>query len=225
LLDIQLTYQLFYIFTVGASWFPSITQEGCDAVLPSVIALDLETNGLNAENSVLSICAIKLTVNLNTSKIIQTDQFLRYYYPDEPFNKTAISVNGLTGKKISQLRWQQNADYNNYFRDDVDNFLQFCSGVNCVLVHNADFDLKFIPNIFSKKFCTMKENMEILPVRSWKKWPKLCECAEFYDIQYSLNELHDALNDAKLLIKIFETMMSAGNIFPTIRQRILQFLA
>lgn len=174
----------------------------------NVIVFDTETNGLE-ECSVLSISAIKLSVNKENLKVSEISRFNRYYFrnPGEEINESAIFVNGLTDLEIEKRRIGEN--YAKYFEKDID-FLKFCKGCNHFVAHNIEFDRKFIPFELKHQFCTKVENVEILkiPGKYGKyKWPRLNETAFYYGIVLDENEWHGSEYDTEICKDIFVAML------------------
>ena len=165
-----------------------------------IIVFDTETNGF-AGASVLSISAIKVV----DFEIVE--EYNRFYYPIEPFNKQAIAVNGLDYDTINKLR--KNVNYPNRFKDDLNSFYVFIENATHFIGHNISFDLQFIEPIkLTHIFCTMRSNINIikLPYRNGYKYPKLLEAAQYYNVKYNANNLHGSLYDVYITYKVFHSM-------------------
>jgi len=177
-----------------------------------IIIFDVETNGLNGENSVLSCSAIKYEIDPNDYEMAEIERFNRYYYPVEQLDPQAIAVNGLTKEVITEKRGA--GTYPEHFNIDSD-FENFCGDTTNFVAHNISFDLQFIPFMRQKKkFCTMMNNTDIVAVYflEWKsewKWPKLSETAVHYGIQFNESDLHSSMADAETTAKIFMRMLDA----------------
>lgn len=178
-----------------------------------IIILDVETNGLDPNRSVLSCSAIKHDIEPNSLEMTEIDRFNRYYYPVEPFNPIAIDINGLTEAVITKNR--EGCTYPEHFRMDSD-FEKFCGDTERFVAHNISFDTQFVPFLRGKKkFCTMTTNMDIVCTYflKWKnnwKWPKLSETAIYYGIPFDEKELHSSIKDVELTTKIFVKMLKAA---------------
>lgn len=72
---------------------------------------DTETNGLKANNSVLSISAIKTLVDFSNKTINILDRYERFYFPEEPYNYDVIRVNGLTKDYVTKKGMKQIIQY------------------------------------------------------------------------------------------------------------------
>jgi DNA polymerase-3 subunit epsilon len=178
-------------------------------MITRVIFFDVETNGLNSRCSVLSMAALKCLYNGSDIDTIE-DRFFRYYFrqPGEAPDRGALAVNGLTDDVIARKR--EGAVYPEYFKDDMNNYKSFCSGVNHYVGHNIRFDRQFLSFPLKHSFCTMIENTGIINLmrRGRKKWPRLSETARFYQITVSDAALHDSAYDIMLTYEIFKKMLS-----------------
>ena len=175
-----------------------------------IIVFDVETNGLKRNYSVLSCSAIKYEIDPITYSLTEIGRFNRYYYPVEPYEPSAIAVNGLTEEVLSRKR--ADADYPEHFHKDPD-YEAFCSDTKRFVAHNISFDSRFVPHLKGKKkFCTMITNTDIVAAgyikhkREWKR-PKLSETATHYDIYYDDNDLHESMIDVEITAKIFMAML------------------
>jgi DNA polymerase III subunit epsilon len=176
------------------------------------IVLDVETNGLDRECSVLSCSAIKYEINTETYDTTEIGRFDHYYFPIEEFDPSAIYVNGLTRDVIAERRGK--ATYTEHFQQD-DDFKTFCNGVLRFVGHNISFDMQFLPFLDDKKtFCTMMTNTDIVRVHfmvqknEWK-WPKLSETAIHYGVLFNESDLHSSMYDAEMTAKIFLKMLES----------------
>lgn len=183
------------------------------------IVFDTETNGLDSNcSSILSISAIKFESD-KYKVFSELDRFNRYYFPREPYNEKAISINGLNEEEIIKLRGSNT--YPRYFNEDEE-FKNFCRNVNHFVGHNIGFDANFVPFVKNKrKFDTMKINTDIVcsewmeSRNSWK-WPTLKETAYYYGISYNESSLHGSMYDSEITFKIFiEMVKKAGISFET----------
>lgn len=180
--------------------------------LRTIVFFDTETNGLSSENSVLSIAAIKAVINLENFEISTIDKYQRYYFPTEAYNHYATKVNGLTYKKVDNLRKQLRVNYPKHFHNDFHDFYKFIGNCKHFVAHNIEFDKRFINKSLDYEFCTMKTNTSIVGAISPKtgkiKWPKLIEAAKYYNIKVNENEFHDSLYDVKITLEVFKKMFN-----------------
>lgn len=175
-----------------------------------VVFFDTETNGLKANNSVLSISAIKTLVDFSNKTINILDKYERFYFPEESYNYDAIKVNGLTKEYVTKRR--NEAGYPVYFNKDQIAFFQFCENTQYFVAHNIEFDRKFLNRKLPKQFCTMKSNTDIIKLPPQRvgtryKWPKLEEATRFYKISSNNSRFHDSMYDVEMTIEIFKAML------------------
>lgn len=187
----------------------------------TVIVLDLETNGLKKEKSVLAVGAIKYIVGADKS-LTEKERFVRYYFAREREDPNAIIVNGLTKKKIEELRGE-NCPYPKYFYEDFSTFTDFCSDCLHYVIFNAKFDMQFIkPAEDSAEndwhiFDVMTENTNILCLKRREgdtdyKFPSLKETLDFYGIEKKSSRLHSADYDAEMTAAILKEMIKRAGI-------------
>lgn len=173
-------------------------------------AVDVETNGLSPETSVLSCTAIHCRLDLAGRSLSLVRAATRYYYPVEPFNPGAIRVNGLSEDEIASRRG--NATYARHFRDDAD-MRSFLGGSEVIVGHNVAFDLRFLrPAGRHRVFCTMRAATGIVPVRGVAGRPKpptLGEAARHYGVG-DCAQAHRSLCDACLAAVVFARMAGCG---------------
>ncbi|MDR1468446.1 MAG: 3'-5' exonuclease [Spirochaetaceae bacterium] len=181
----------------------------------TVIFFDTETNGLTAQDSVLSISAIKAVFSGPKSAVSDAivDRYERFYYrkPGEPLSAGAVKVNGLTDAVIAEERGD--AAYPLYFHEDIEAFRAFCGEACHFVAHNIAFDQQFIPFPMPYIFCTMKENKKVINLRrrtGGLKFPALNEAARFYGIDVHTAQLHGSTYDTELVYLIFRKMLETS---------------
>lgn len=190
-----------------------------------LIFFDVETNGLKG-SSVLSISAMKVEYNLEKDEMFKTGEFDRFYFRDlgEKINYGAISVNGLTDEEIEIRRSKSNVEYAKTFKEDIQSFVDFCDGATHFIAHNIRFDRSFIPFMLPVQFDTMIENISMVKIPNETyggyKWPKLNECAKFYNVPLEDSELHQSMYDVLIMARIFYKMTK--NTFT--KGRIIEFI-
>lgn len=171
------------------------------------IVFDTETNG-TSNCSVISVAFIKLQYNFELNKLEKISDYYRFYYrePQESPNYGALKVNGLYDEVIKEKRIS--ADYPLYFKDDIENLKKFIGNCKHFIAHNISFDRNFIPFKLKYQFCTMNENIDIVKISKGNgyKWPKLLELAEFYQVPYDNEKLHDSYYDTLILARIVYKM-------------------
>lgn len=190
-----------------------------------IIFFDTETNGFKG-SSVLSISAIKVNYDEKTDKFTKKEDFHRFYFrnPGEEVNEGAIKVNGLTDEVIAQEREKTGGNYPETFKQDMNNFYNFCKGVDHYVAHNIKFDRDFIDFPLKKQFDTMLENIDVLKLpgkfEGSYKWPKLMECIAHYKIPYEENNLHGSYYDVLMTFRLFYKMSKS----PEIKDKIKDFI-
>ncbi len=176
----------------------------------NIIFFDVETNG-KIGSSVLSISAIKVNYNFDTDKWIKISEYDRFYFRNEgePIDFGAINVHGLTDEMITEKR--QGVDYPATFKEDMDDFFLYCQDTSHFVAHNIRFDRSFISFPLKNQFDTMMENVDIVKAGinenyGTYKWPKLVECAKFYNVPMEEEQLHESLYDVLITFRIFYKM-------------------
>ena len=194
----------------------------------TVIVLDVETTGFNgSKDSVLSVAGIKCLFNTNTNDYRHIQSFERFYLPEAGYvPERASNVNHLTMDVLIQKRSGQN--WPDYFKDDPA-FYEFCRGTERFVGHNIEFDLRFLPGIKGRIFCTMKELTPLLRIpynsrfgmdtdaRPGRyKYPKLSEAIKALTLDYDESKLHSALYDTELTSNLFEVIVT--KFYPKVQE-------
>jgi len=181
--------------------------------MANAIIFDTETNGLTSKCSVLSITAIKTDASGEELEV-----FDRFYYPKEPYNKSAIRVNGLDKETIDYHRSLSPTTYAKYFEDDTELGEFFTdTSVGVWVAHNYNFDIKFLNKNGianpGKGYCTMLESMDIVKVewndyyQNWK-WPKLREACDFFKIDFNEEDAHSSLYDVRKTTELYQKLVA-----------------
>jgi len=192
----------------------------------NVIFWDTETNGLDKNNSVLSISAIKCSFNITGENIESSiiTQYERFYFrkPGEELGKRAIAINGLTDEEIAKRRNGDN--YPKYFYEDISTFrYSFCNDTRHFVGHNIYYDKQYIDFWLPNIFCTMRTNTKIIGLKKTNgkpKYPSLNETARFYCVETDENKLHGSMYDSYIAYQIFIKMLENEKI----RDKPLAFL-
>lgn len=188
-----------------------------------LIFFDVETNGLKG-SSVLSISAAKIIFDNESQEMFLEDSFDRFYFRNdgEEINEKAISVNGLTDEVIEQKRSLSDFEYKKTFLEDLEAFYNFCDGAEHFIAHNIKFDRDFIPFNLKYQFDTMLANIDILkiPGKYGFKWPKLMECANYYNVPLEEDNLHASMYDVLIMARVFYKMLKK----PSTKNMILDFI-
>ncbi len=176
----------------------------------NIIFFDVETNG-KIGSSVLSISAIKVNYDFDNNKWDKVSEYNRFYFRNEgePIDFGAVSVHGLTDEIITEKR--KNSNYPSTFKEDMDSFFLYCQDTSHFVAHNIKFDRSFIPFPLKNQFDTMMENIDIVKAGinqnyGTYKWPKLMECAKFYNVPMNEEQLHESLYDVLITFRVFYKM-------------------
>lgn len=189
-----------------------------------LIFFDVETNGFKG-SSVLSISAMRIVYNINSQELIKTGEYNRFYFrrEGEPISQGAIDVNGLNDEEIERRRSLSEEIYPMTFDEDIDSFIEFCSGAKHYIAHNIRFDRDFLPFVLENQFDTMLENQYVVNIEDEYgrvKWPKLMECAKYYNIKLDEDRLHESMYDVIIMARVFYCMFKKS----ATQKRILDFI-
>ena len=177
----------------------------------NIIFFDVETNG-KIGSSVLSISAIKVNYDFENDKWTKLSEYNRFYFrsEEEPIDFGAINVHGLTDDVITEKRKGKN--YPLTFKEDFNSLFRYFHDTNHFVAHNIKFDRSFIPFPLKNQFDTMMENIDIVKAGinenyGTYKWPKLMECARFYNIPMEETRLHESFYDVIITFRVFYKMI------------------
>jgi len=162
--------------------------------MKKIAFLDFETNGFQGSE----VLSMSLRFNYGT-------EVNRFYFPKDSYNEQAISINGLTKEKITQLR--ANADYANHFIDDKD-IIAIFQEIDMLVAHNTEFDYSFLPQEIKDMNFEIMDTMKA-NTKYFQKNPKLGEASEFYGIELIFDNLHGSAYDAEICEKIYNAMSEA----------------
>ena len=174
--------------------------------------VDVETNGLHPECSVLSCAATIKRASISPLQFAEKKRIVRFYYPQQPVNMQALRIHGLSIDEITRRR--TNARYPRHFIDEMI-YGEVFSQVDYIVCHNADFEEVYLPTTATGPyFCTMSSNIDTVRRRrrdGTLKFPSLRETAIHYRISYDEGELHGSDYDAELTSRVFEAMLRREN--------------
>lgn len=159
------------------------------------IVLDTETTGLRPEDGhrIVEIGAVELIDGKRSGRVYHTYLNPQRSMPDEAFNVHKLSESFLADKPL--------------FKDVVGDFLKFIENSD-LLIHNADFDIKFLNselNIADKgklwehinnATCTLKMSKRLF---SKERGHKLDDMCKRLGVDNSGRTAHGALLDSELL--------------------------
>lgn len=182
------------------------------------IVFDTETNGLNENDDVLSISAVRCMLNKDGS-IDVISQYDRYYYCSTKYNPQATAVNHLFDDATITKKRGVTGFYPKYFKNDKQAFVEFCAGIeNFVGQNSIRFDSKFLKDVmkFPNHFDTMVTNKFITKIwvedTSSYKAPRLSELIEFYGVKSNSDNLHASSYDVAMTLEVFSTMLKLSDI-------------
>lgn len=181
---------------------------------------DVETNGLvPGRCSVLSFSALRVKTWRNAGRrhFQVQEEFDRFYYPLEPYNRQAIRVNGLTEGVIELKRAMAGNDYPLHFIQDIE-VPYFCERTELAVCHNTPFDSRFLEQAhgyaFPRSFCTMRNLARYCAIpHSYYgiKWPRLEEAVEIICGRTNF-AFHDSLADCYAVLEILKAMGDCNEI-------------
>lgn len=160
------------------------------------IVLDTETTGLDPADGhrIIEICCIELENHLPTDCVFHT-----LINPEREIPAEATRVHGLTLEKLSGAP---------LFADIAEEFLAFI-GEAPLVIHNAEFDLKFINAEFERlkrpSFPASRgiDTIEIAKRRFPGARYSLDELCRRFNIDLSIRALHSAKVDTQLLAQVY----------------------
>ncbi|HTI87888.1 MAG TPA: DNA polymerase III subunit epsilon [Alphaproteobacteria bacterium] len=160
------------------------------------IVLDTETTGLDPAvgHRLVEVACVELANRLPTGRTFQS-----YFNPDRDIPEEAFRVHGLSREFLSA---------HPRFADKVDDFLEFV-GDSPLVIHNAEFDLKFLRAEI--KLCNrdgLRANEVVDTVdMARKKFPgspaSLDALCRRFSVDLSQRSLHGALLDCELLAQVY----------------------
>ncbi len=170
------------------------------------IVLDTETTGLSVEagERIIEIGCVELLNNRPTMK-----DFHIYINPGKAVSEGAFRVHGISDKFLADKP---------KFADIVDDFLKFIGDATLV-IHNADFDMKFLNNELKLLNRVSLTNPVIDTVKVAKeKFPtkrvNLDALCSYFNLSLDQRKAngHGALLDAKLLTQVYLNLIADTQI-------------
>ncbi|CAK0753260.1 DNA polymerase III subunit epsilon [Gammaproteobacteria bacterium] len=164
------------------------------------IVLDTETTGFKPEEGhrIIEIGCVELIDRKRTDRQWQT-----YLYPDRAIDPGAIGVHGITLQKLEGKP---------RFKEIADDLIEFLRGAE-VLIHNAPFDVGFLNHELKnigkepiEKICKIIDTLTLARARHPGQKNTLDALCQRYQIDNSKRDLHGALLDAELLVKVYLAM-------------------
>lgn len=160
------------------------------------IALDTETTGLDPSQGhrIIEICCIELENHLPTDQIFHT-----LVNPERDIPEEATRIHGITSDKLADAP---------AFADVADDFLAFI-GEAPLVIHNAEFDLKFLNaelERIAKPHLPASRGIDTIQIAK-RRFPgarySLDELCRRFNIDLSVRSLHSAKVDTELLAQVY----------------------
>ncbi|QKX01758.1 DNA polymerase III subunit epsilon [Wolbachia endosymbiont of Cruorifilaria tuberocauda] len=160
------------------------------------IVLDTETTGLDIEfgHRIIEIGCIELINRIPTGKV-----FHHYLNPERDIPYHSFKIHGISEKFLENKP---------LFSDVAFEFLDFISS-DILVIHNAEFDIKFLNMELSKLNNELISSERVLDtlLLARKKFAgspaSLSALCKRFNISLDERELHGALIDAQLLAKVY----------------------
>jgi DNA polymerase-3 subunit epsilon len=164
------------------------------------IVLDTETTGLDpaAGHRLVEIACIELINRIPSGRQYQT-----YVNPERDMPEEAFRVHGLSQEFLSQFP---------LFADVADDFLEFIED-GALVIHNAEFDLKFLNAELALIGRPRLDGFEVVDTVALarRKFPgapaSLDALCRRFGIDNSDRDLHGALLDTRLLADVYLELM------------------
>ncbi|UWI83085.1 DNA polymerase III subunit epsilon [Wolbachia endosymbiont of Howardula sp.] len=160
------------------------------------VVLDTETTGLNPDSGhrVIEIGCIELINRIPTGKI-----FHKYLNPQRDVPYHSFKIHGISEKFLQDKP---------LFLEIKNEFLDFISD-DILIIHNAEFDLKFLNMELGKIRATLISSERILDTLLLARQKVIGASASLdalckrFNISLANRELHGALIDAQLLARVY----------------------
>src|SRR6478672_8235468 len=160
------------------------------------IVLDTETTGLDPTDGhrIIELCCLELDNHLPTGRVYHT-----LIQPERDIPEDSVRVHGLTAEKLADAP---------VFAKIADDLLHFI-GDSRLVIHNAEFDLKFLNAEFSrlgKPPLEPARGVDTIAIAK-RRFPgarySLDELCRRFNIDLSGREKHGARIDAELLAQVY----------------------
>ncbi len=170
------------------------------------ICLDTETTGLKPEEGhrVIEIGAVELHNHIPTGRTFHV-----YINPERDVPEEAVKVHGLTAEFLADKPT---------FAEIVDDFLAFIGEDAPLVIHNAEFDRKFLNwelSIVGRPAIPPERCIDTLEIAR-RKFPgaqnTLDALCRRFGVDNSARELHGALLDAQLLADVYIELIGGRQI-------------
>jgi DNA polymerase III subunit epsilon len=168
------------------------------------VAFDTETTGLGKEDR---ICQVAVA-SFSGDGSLRTKSWL--VYPGMPIPAQSTAIHGITDEMVKGAPM---------FFDICDEIVEELWRAPWV-AHNLSFDARFLAKeIPSEKWprglptlCSMTYAKRIHEETKYRRGHKLADLANFFGVDYSIKNLHDAQYDAGLLAHVTRSMMRGREV-------------
>ena len=169
------------------------------------IVLDTETTGLDPSDGhrIIEICCLELVGHLPTGRVFHT-----LVQPERDIPEDSVRVHGLSADKLVDAP---------VFASVADDFLAFISDAPLV-IHNAEFDLKFLNFELSragKSHLRNERGVDTIALAK-KRFPgarySLDELCRRFNIDLSVRTKHGARIDAELLAEVYLELLGGRQV-------------
>src|SRR5687767_9802143 len=169
------------------------------------IVLDTETTGLDPSDGhrIIEICCLELVGHLPTGRVFHT-----LVQPERDIPEDSVRVHGLSPDKLTDAP---------VFASVADDFLAFISDAPLV-IHNAEFDLKFLNFELSRagrSHLTNERGIDTIALAK-KRFPgarySLDELCRRFNIDLSVRAKHGARIDAELLAEVYLELLGGRQV-------------
>jgi len=160
------------------------------------IVLDTETTGLDPSDGhrIIELCCLELDNHLPTGRVYQT-----LIQPERDIPEDSVRVHGITAEKLADAP---------VFAKIADDLLRFI-GDSRLVIHNAEFDLKFLNAEFSrlgKPLLEPARSVDTIAIAK-RRFPgsrySLDDLCRRFNIDLSARSMHGARIDAELLAQVY----------------------
>lgn len=165
------------------------------------IVLDTETTGMDPRDGdkLVEIGCVELYNHIPTGKT-----YHQYINPERDVPAEAVAVHGLTQERLAKEPT---------FGEVVGDFLDFLGDDSKLVIHNAEFDMKFINAELANFGFPSIDNRRVLDTLAMarKKFPgspaNLDALCRRFNIDNSNRTLHGALLDSELLAEVYMELL------------------
>jgi len=172
------------------------------------IVLDTETTGLDPKQGhrIIEIGCVEIVNRRTTDK-----HFHQYLQADRKIDSGAVKVHGITDDFLKDKP---------RFSEIVADFINFIKGAE-VIIHNADFDVRFINNELSllkqawqpfEHYCKVLDTLALARKRHPGQKNNLDALCKRYNVDNAKRDLHGALLDAEILADVYLAMTGGQTV-------------